>query len=333
MQERDISSCEIQTVFMVLSCFTELHTPTDLGVVTALTYNASSSNLIAASIDKHVLLHDCSDFDRPGTQIPTALVVLSMAVTASGATFMGTNTGVIAELDLENLKVWNEAQDSEKGAVAAILAMGNSIVSVTYDGTLATRDAHSKSVATRMQAEHRVFAMDVAANYIVLGMSERKVHIYDSRKMDQPVQRRETGLKQQTSALSCLPDGSGYAVSTIDGRVAIEYLDPSPAVQARKYAFKCHRVGSKTDPEDTVYPVNALQFDSKHESTLYTGGSDGAVCIWDWHARRRTKQHGGFANAVTKLQVCGNALAVAVCDDRHRIGQPATDASKLYIMN
>jgi hypothetical protein len=36
-------------------------------------------------------------------------------------------------------------------------------------------------------------------------------------------------------------DGSGYCLSSIEGRVAVEYLDPDAQVQQYKYAFKCHR--------------------------------------------------------------------------------------------
>ena len=48
----------------------------------------------------------------------------------------------------------------------------------------------------------------------------------------------------------------GYVLSSIEGRVAVEYFDPSPAVQAKKYAFKCHR--KTINGVDTVFPVNAM---------------------------------------------------------------------------
>jgi hypothetical protein len=43
-------------------------------------------------------------------------------------------------------------------------------------------------------------------------------------------------------------------LSSVEGRVAVEYFDPSPEAQSKKYAFKCHRQG------DLVYPVNAMSF-------------------------------------------------------------------------
>jgi len=43
--------------------------------------------------------------------------------------------------------------------------------------------------------------------------------------------------------------------------VSVEYFDPSPDVQAKKYAFKCHR--AKVDEVETVYPVNSIAFHPK----------------------------------------------------------------------
>ena len=37
-------------------------------------------------------------------------------------------------------------------------------------------------------------------------------------------------------------------------RVAVEYLDPSPEVQKKKYAFKCHRV-KEANGMELIYPV------------------------------------------------------------------------------
>jgi cell cycle arrest protein BUB3 len=51
---------------------------------------------------------------------------------------------------------------------------------------------------------------------------------------------------------------TGYALSSVEGRVAMEFFDMSDAGQAKKYAFKCHRKSEAG--RDTVYPVNAIAF-------------------------------------------------------------------------
>lgn len=52
--------------------------------------------------------------------------------------------------------------------------------------------------------------------------------------MQEPEQRRESSLKYQTRAIAAFPDKTGYALSSIEGRVSIEYIDPSPSVQEKK---------------------------------------------------------------------------------------------------
>lgn len=59
-------------------------------------------------------------------------------------------------------------------------------------------------------------------------------------------------------------------LSSIEGRVAVEYLDPSPEIQKKKYAFKCHRI--KKGGIEYIYPVNAISFHSKY-NTFATGNS------------------------------------------------------------
>jgi len=51
----------------------------------------------------------------------------------------------------------------------------------------------------------------------------------------------------------------------------LEYFDMNPETQRKKYAFKCHR--NKDEDTEYVYPVNAIAFNSNH-NTFATGGSD-----------------------------------------------------------
>jgi len=119
-------------------------------------------------------------------------------------------------------------------------------------------------------------------------------------------------MKFMTRAVSCNADDSGYASSSIEGRVAVDWFDPSDASQSRKYAFKCHR--QPIDGIDTVYPVNALAFNSQH-GTFASGGGDGVVAIWDGVAKRRIKQYQPYPESIAALTFSndGKYLAVGVC--------------------
>lgn len=54
----------------------------------------------------------------------------------------------------------------------------------------------------------------------------------------QPEVARESSLKYQTRCLAAYPDGRGYALGSVEGRVAMEVFDSRPEAQAAKYAFK-----------------------------------------------------------------------------------------------
>jgi len=89
---------------------------------------------------------------------------------------------------------------------------------------------------------------------------------------------------------------SGYATSSVEGRIAVEFFDPSPEIQQKKYAFKCHR--QTIQGIDTVYPVNNISFHPRHGTFLSLGG-DAVLSIWDALAKKRIKQFPKFPSPLT----------------------------------
>jgi len=139
------------------------------------------------------------------------------------------------------------------------------------------------NAAATIQLPGKAYAMDVDPvnqNRVVVATAGRRVCVVDLRggagnkstsweatlAMD-----RESTLKYQTRTVKFFPDGNGIALASIEGRVAVEFLEElglQPNI--KKYAFKCHRQG------DTVYPVNCIAFNPRH-GTFATGGCDGTV--------------------------------------------------------
>lgn len=156
----------------------------------------------------------------------------------------------------------------------------------------------------------KVYTMSLGGNRLVVGTAGRHVLIYDVRKMGTPEQVRESSLMNQTRCIRCSPDGEGYALSSIEGRVAIEFFDPSPKVQKQKYAFKCHRkTAGKTQ---TLYPVNAIAYHPEH-GTFATGGCDNLVNVWDGLNKKRICQYPAYPSSISYLDFNrdGTLLAVA----------------------
>jgi cell cycle arrest protein BUB3 len=107
-------------------------------------------------------------------------------------------------------------------------------------------------------------------NLLLLATAGRHIYLYDTRALTHgPLQKRESSLKYQSRQVRFFADGSGFVCGSVEGRVAVDFVDASAEGQAQRYAFKCHRqAASQADPAtgapmEVVYPVNALAYHPK----------------------------------------------------------------------
>lgn len=193
--------------------------------------------------------------------------------------------------------------------------LSNMIVTGSWDKTLRIWDINSnQKEVSKHELPDKVFAMSCVQNghRLVVGIAGRFVYIYDIRNMKEPEQKRESSLKHQTRNIECHPNGEQYVVSSIEGRVAVEYFDPAAEVQAKKYAFKCHRVTDKSSGTQTIFPVNAITFHPIWK-TFATGGGDGVVNIWDGDNKKRICQFPPYNTSIASLDFnnTGSLIAIA----------------------
>jgi len=199
------------------------------------------------------------------------------------------------------------------------------LVSASWDCSLNLHNIRDpSSTPIRVPLPGKPHALAASPSKIVVAMTGRIINIYDLRAIQnlfasggseiKPWQQRESSLRYLTRAVACMPTDAGYATSSIEGRVAVEWFEDTAESQARKYAFKCHRQAAPDGDGDIVYPVNALVFHPVH-GTFASGGGDGTVALWDAEAKRRLKQYQRFPNSVAALDFSGDGkyLAIGVC--------------------
>ena len=145
----------------------------------------------------------------------------------------------------------------------------------------------------------------------------------------QPDQLRESSLKYQTRSIACFNDGSGYALGSVEGRVAMEYFNTGPEAQANKYAFKCHR--RPMDGKEMAFPVHAIAFHPGY-GTFATGGGDGVINFWDGANKKRLFQIDRYPTTVAALAFSrdGSMLAVAA-SYTHERGGAVNEGDEIYI--
>lgn len=186
----------------------------------------------------------------------------------------------------------------------------NCVITGSWDCTVKLWDPRNPSAVGSLSQPDKVYTMSVCGDSLIVGTAGRRVIVWDLRNMGYVQQRRESNLKYQTRCIRSFPNKQGYVLSSIEGRVAVEYLDPNPEIQKKKYAFKCHRI--KENGEESIYPVNAIAFHSGY-NTFATGGSDGYVNIWDGFNKKRLCQFHRYPTSIASLAFSpdGSVLAIA----------------------
>jgi cell cycle arrest protein BUB3 len=206
-------------------------------------------------------------------------------------------------------------------------AARGAVVSAGWDCALHLWDARQPgAAAASAQLPEKAYSLGLTDDRIVVGMAGRHVHVYDMRTMGTtvelaPEQVRQSSLKYQTRCIRCFPNGRGYALSSVEGRVAIEYFDDAPEVQAQKYAFKCHR--KRDGDTDTVFPINAMAFNKTH-GTFATGGCDGTVIMWDGSHKKKLTTYPEKATSVAALAFShDDTLLASAVSYTHEAGEQA----------
>ncbi|KAJ4302328.1 RNA export factor gle2 [Collariella sp. IMI 366227] len=186
-------------------------------------------------------------------------------------------------------------------------------VTGSWDKTVKYWDFRSPQPAGTVTCQERVYTMDVRDNLLVVGTADRYINVINLKDPSKFYKTLQSPLKWQTRVVSCFTDSQGFAIGSIEGRCAIQYVEDKDA--SLNFSFKCHR-----DPPQgnvtNVYAVNDISFHPQH-GTFSTAGSDGTFHFWDKDAKHRLKGYpnvGGSITATT-FNKTGSIFAYAVSYD------------------
>jgi len=193
---------------------------------------------------------------------------------------------------------------------------GGIVVTGSWDKTVKYWDIRSQNPVSSVTLPERCYSLDVSYPLMVVGTAERHIQIFNLTNPTSAYKTMVSPLKWQTRVVSCFPSANGFAIGTIEGRVAIQYVDDKDA--SNNFSFKCHRKDSSptTKDQSVVFAVNDISFHPIH-GTFSTCGADGTVNFWDKDARTRLKAFDPCPGpiAATGFNRTGNIFAYAVSYD------------------
>ncbi|KAI9829757.1 MAG: RNA export factor gle2 [Sarea resinae] len=292
--------------------------------ISDLAFSPMSEHLAVASWDKKVRIYEINQtggsegkalFDHEGP-------VLSCCWSKDGSKVVGAGAdkaGRMLDLGSGNTTAQQVAAHDQPIRCARFIDVPGTaapmLVTGSWDKTVKYWDLRQAQPAATLACQERVYSLDVKDRLMVVATADRYINIISLNEPAKFYKTMQSPLKWQTRVVSCFTDATGFAVGSIEGRCAIQYVEEKDS--SSNFSFKCHRQNPPNQSNVTnVFSVNAISFHPVH-GTFSTSGSDGTFHFWDKDAKHRLKGYpevGGTISATT-FNRDGNIFAYAVSYD------------------
>lgn len=279
--------------------------------------------LIAGSWDNQVR---CWEVQQSGQTIPKAQQthqgsILDVCWSDDGSkVFSASCDKTVKMWDLNSNQAIPVAQhDAPVKTVHWIKAPNYSCVMTgSWDKTLKFWDTRTPTPMLVINLPERCYCADVVYPMAVVGTAGRGIIVYQLEGQPQEFKKIDSPLKYQHRSVSIFLDKKstpcGFALGSVEGRVAIQYVNPQNPKD--NFTFKCHRSNGTSNGYQDIYAVNDISFHPVH-GTLATVGSDGRFSFWDKDARTKLKTSEAMEQSITRsaFNARGEIFAYAVSYD------------------
>ncbi|XP_055962309.1 mitotic checkpoint protein BUB3.3-like [Mercurialis annua] len=277
--------------------------------VSKIRFAPHSNNLLISSWDSNLRLYDVDNLRCRLTAVRSQAALLDCCFLSETAALSADSNGAIRRYDL-----YSGTDDliGSHGDLATCVGYSDQtcqVVSASLDKTIMFWDMRlEKSPSYTMNLGAEVKSMSLSGFDLMLALG-KSVNVYDLRNMETPLHFKESCMDVGIKCISSFPDCRGYAVGSVDGRVALKFLDPSKTNE--RYAFRCHP--RSKDGKAHLVSINDIVFNPIICGTFVTGDNDGNVIAWQNENKRRLCEFPRYQNSVASLSFnhSGELLAVA----------------------
>lgn len=107
------------------------------------------------------------------------------------------------------------------------------LVTGSWDKTIKYWDLRQPTPVATVQCQERVYTLDVKEKLLVVGTADRYINVINLNDPTKFYKTLQSPLKWQTRVVSCFTDATGFAVGSIEGRCAIQYVEEKDARQEK----------------------------------------------------------------------------------------------------
>lgn len=215
----------------------------------------------------------------------------------------GSLNGSVGLINLINQKE-EQLYSHEIGAKKVKWIDENVFLSGGWDGCLFMKDIRMKQLILLYQFPHRIYALDIQEENILIGLSEGKYSFCKFSGNNLMPNIYSSSLKYQITDVALMSNSKAFALSSNTGGIEVKFTDSNTQFDNYKktitntndYCFVTH-----INNNNEVYPINSLLFNSNN-NTLVTGGGDGLCIFWDIEAKK--KLYHGYMNNFAPLISC-----------------------------
>lgn len=210
------------------------------------------------------------------------------------------------------------------------------VVTGSWDKKLKYWDTRQPNPVLTHDLPERCYCADVDYPLSIVCTANRGIVIYNLENTPTEFKKIDSPLKYQHRCVTIFRDKqnqpTGFALGSIEGRVAIQYINP-PDPSKDNFTFKCHRsTVQRTGQTQDIFAVNDIAFHPTH-GTLATVGSDGKYSFWDKDARTKLKTSDAMELPIVAcdFNYNGNLFAYAVSYDWSKGHEHYNPQKKNYI--
>ncbi|KAG8968128.1 hypothetical protein FRC03_008481 [Tulasnella sp. 419] len=287
--------------------------------ISALSFSPQADYLAVASWDNEVRIYAIG----PNGQSEGKAMykhegpVLDVCWSADGAKIFSGGADKAARMFDLNTQTSSQvaSHDAPVKCVRWINAQGGILITGSWDKTLKYWDTRSPNPIAVVQLPERCYTMDVAHPLLVVGTAERHILAINLNNPSTIYKSIVSPLKWQTRSVGCFPTGDGYAVGSVEGRIAIQYIEEKDST--KNFSFKCHRKDAPNPKDGTnIFSVNNVIFHQGY-GTFCTAGADGMINFWDKDSKTRLKSLDQAPGPISCIAFnrSGTILAYAVSYD------------------